>query len=390
MKVLSIVGARPQFIKAALVSANLRRLHISEILLHTGQHYDFNMSEVFFRDLNLSKPDYQLDIGSGAHGEQTGRMLMEIEKVLLIERPDFVIVYGDTNTTLAGALAGAKLHIPLAHVESGLRSFNKKMPEEINRLLTDHCSNILLCPTKTAVMNLQREGFTNVMNDGKLLDGTFLSQVSVEGSSNIVVNVGDVMFDAVLEAKELINSRADDRERILGKYFLTPKEYVLTTIHRADSTDDGETLRHIIEALKEIAASGVKIFFPVHPRTKNALKEFDLLTSLPETLILNDPVSYKEMVILTSQAKVIITDSGGLQKEAYFSRIPCIVARDETEWTELLDIGWNKVVGTDTAKIVSAVLASLNEDFTHREWIDFYGGGKAGRRIVEVLKNCAR
>ena len=388
MKALSIVGARPQFIKAALVSANLRRIRIEEILLHTGQHYDFNMSEVFFRDLNLSKPDYQLGIGSGTHGEQTGRMVMEIEKVLLVERPDIVIVYGDTNTTLAGALAGAKLHIPLAHVESGLRSFNKKMPEEINRVLTDHCSNILFCPTETAVMNLQREGFTNVVNEGKLFGGIFSSDVSVDSSSNYVVNVGDVMFDAVLEAKELISSRTGDRERILDKYFLTPKEYILTTIHRADTTDDGGKLQNIIEALKEIAANGVKIFFPVHPRTKKALKEFELLASLPENLILNDPVSYKEMIVLTGQAKVVLTDSGGLQKEAYFSRIPCIVTRDETEWTELVDIGWNQVVGTDTAQVVSAVFASLNEDFAHKEWIDFYGGGKAGRRIVEVLTNC--
>jgi UDP-N-acetylglucosamine 2-epimerase len=388
MKVLSIVGARPQFIKAAVVSRNLRGMGIEEILLHTGQHYDFNLSEIFFRDFDLPKPDYQLGIGSGSHGEQTGRMIMEIEKVLLIEKPDVAIVYGDTNTTLAGALAGAKLHISLAHVESGLRSLNKRMPEEINRVLTDHCSNLLLCPTETAVTNLRKEGFTHVINEGRLIDGAFRTRIALDRSSGVVVHVGDVMFDAAIEAKKVMNSQADNRERILDTYHLTPKDYVLATIHRAGSTDDGETLRKIMEALTDIASRGMTIFFPVHPRTKKALEAFDLLTSLPANLILNDPVSYKDMILLTRHAKAVLTDSGGLQKEAYFFKIPCVVVRNETEWMELVEIGWNKLAGTETADIVDAVQALLNEDFTHEEWIDFYGGGRAGRRIVEVLKNC--
>ena len=388
MKVLSIVGARPQFIKAAVVSRNLRGMGIEEILLHTGQHYDFNLSEIFFRDFDLPKPDYQFGIGSGPHGEQTGRMIMEIEKVLLIEKPDVAIVYGDTNTTLAGALAGAKLHVPLAHVESGLRSFNKRMPEEINRLLTDHCTNLLFCPTEAAVMNLRREGFTNVINEGKLTDGTIQSPISLDVSSNVVVNVGDVMFDAALQVKESMNNQANECKRILIQYHLMPEDYVLATIHRAENADCGEKLRGIVEALKEIATSGLKIFFPVHPRTKKALEAFELLASLPANLILNDPVSYKDMILLTRHAKAVLTDSGGLQKEAYFFKTPCIVVRNETEWTELVEIGWNKLAGTETADIVDAIQALLNEDFTHKEWIDFYGGGSAGRRIVEVLKNC--
>ena len=388
MKVLSIVGARPQFIKAAVVSRNLRGMRIEEILLHTGQHYDFNMSEIFFRDFDLPKPDYQLGIGSGSHGEQTGRMIMEIEKVLLVEKPNVTIVYGDTNTTLAGALAGAKLHIPLAHVESGLRSFNKKMPEEINRVLTDHCSNLLLCPTETAVTNLRREGFTNMINEGKLIDGTIHPPIFLDVASNVVVNVGDVMFDAALQVKESINNQANERKRILDQYHLMPEDYVLATIHRADSTDDGEKLRKIMEALTGIASCGMTIFFPVHPRTKKALETFDLLTSLPAKLILNDPVSHKDMILLIRHAKAVLTDSGGLQKEAYFFKIPCVVVRNETEWTELVEIGWNRLAGTETADIVDAVQAVLNGDFTHKEWIDFYGGGKAGRRIVEVLTNC--
>jgi len=389
MKVLSIVGARPQFIKATLISKNFKSMRIKEILLHTGQHYDFNMSEIFFRELNLPEPDYQLCTGSDTHGGQTGKMIVEIEKILFHEKPDVVLVYGDTNTTLAGALASAKLHIPLAHVEAGLRSYDKRMPEEINRVLTDHCANILFCPTETAVINLQKEGFVNVINDGQLTDKSFNSQLIIDYPSRIVVNVGDVMFDVALKAKKCI-SKKNESEQILSKYFLKPKKYILTTIHRADNTDDREKMRNIMEALKQIARSEMKIFFSLHPRTKKALNESNLLTLLPKNLILNEPVCYTEMIALESNARLIITDSGGLQKEAYFFKIPCITARDETEWTELVNIGWNKVVGTKKTSIVSAVLASLSEDSEQKDWMEFYGDGKASDRIVEVLRNGGR
>lgn len=390
MRILSIVGARPQFIKTVLVSRRLRKEQIEEIVVHTGQHYDFNMSDIFFHELNLAKPDYQIGIGSGSHGEQTGRMLIEIEKILLQGKPDVVLVYGDTNTTLAGALATAKLRIPVAHIEAGLRSYNKRMPEEINRVLTDHCSDMLFCPTETSVRNLQKEGFANVVNDGKLTDETFNSSLINDYSSPIVINVGDVMLDIALEAKKLINKRVNENKRILKKYFLRPKGYILATIHRADNTDDRKNLQNIMGALKEITRSRLKIFFPAHPRTKKALEKFNLLSNMSENLIIiNEPVSYMEMVILESNARLIFTDSGGVQKEAYFFEIPCIIPRSETEWTELVKIGWNKVVKTKKVDIVNAVSNTLSEDFTKKKWMNFYGDGRASEKIVEVLKNYA-
>jgi len=257
MRILSIVGARPQFIKAALVSKKLRGKGIKEILVHTEQHYDFNMFDIFFQELNLPKSDYYLGIGSGSHGEQTGKMLMRIEKVLLKEKPDVVLVYGDTNSTLAGALAVAKLHIPLAHIEAGLRSYNKEMPEEINRVLTDHCSDILFAPTDTAVDNLKREG---------IIKGVF--------------KAGDVMLDVALEVKNKI-----DEEGILAKYSLEPDRFILVTIHRAENTDIKENLENIWKALKDIANSGIKVFFPVHPRTKKALENYGLVSEeIPKNL----------------------------------------------------------------------------------------------------------
>jgi len=392
LRIISIVGARPQFIKAALVSRRLREKGIKEILVHTGQHYDFNMSDIFFQELNLPKPDYHLGVGSGSHGEQTGKMLIEIEKVLFQERSDIVLVYGDTNTTLAGALATSKLHIPVAHIEAGLRSYNKRMAEEINRVLTDHCSDILFCPTETAVKNLQKEGFANIVNGGKLIDDNFsLSQDPPRFTTYdlpLVVNVGDVMLDVALEAKKLIDGKAGREKRILEGYSLQAKNYILATIHRADNTNNKENLQSIMEALKEIARNGLKIFFPAHPRTKKALEKFNLLSNMSENLIIiNEPVSYMEMVILESNARLIFTDSGGVQKEAYFFKVPCIIPRDETEWTELVKIGWNKVVGTKKENIVNAVLSTLSEDFTNKEWMNFYGNGRVGERIVEVLKS---
>jgi len=383
VKILSIIGARPQFIKATLVSGKLREKGIEEILVHTGQHYDFNMSDIFFQELRLPKPDYHLSVGSGSHGEQTGKMLIAIEKVFLQEKPDISLVYGDTNTTLVGALAAVKLHIPVAHIEAGLRSYNKNMPEEINRVLTDHMSDILFCPTETAVSNLRKEGFTSIIKDGKLIRKSLDLLPITDHSLPFVINVGDVMFDVALEVKNRI-----DEERILTKYNLEPNGFILVTIHRAENTDIKENLENIWKALKDIANSGIKVFFPVHPRTKKALENYGLVNEkIPKNLTITQPISYFEIIALESNAKVIITDSGGVQKEGYFFKTPCVIPRNETEWVELVEIGWNKVVGNKEENIVGETTKTYSEQVNNKKWIDFYGGGKASERIVEVLKN---
>jgi len=359
MKILSIVGARPQFIKAALVSRKIRERGIKEVLVHTGQHYDFNLSEVFFRELNLPKPDYHLNIGSGRHGEQTGKMLIAIEEVLLIEKPNVVIVYGDTNSTLAGALASAKLHIPVAHVEAGLRSYNKNMPEEINRVLADQISELLFAPTDTSVNNLRKEGITKN-----------------------VFKVGDVMFDFALSVKNKI-----DDAKVLKKHGLKSKSFVLVTVHRAENTDNKENLRNIWTAIKEIAGKGIKVFFLVHPRTKKALEDYDFIDKkAPDNLVLNEPVSYFEMIALESNAKVIITDSGGVQKEGYFFKTPCVIPRGETEWTELTRSGWNRLAGNSKDKIINFTMELWqNGKANQNKWINFYGKGNAVDKIAKIL-----
>ena len=400
MKILSVIGARPQFIKAALVSKKMREKGIQEILVHTGQHYDFSMSDIFFQELSLPKPDYYLGIGSGSHGEQTGKMLIELEKVLLQESPDAVLVYGDTNTTIAGSLASAKLHVPIAHVEAGLRSYNKGMPEEINRILTDHCSDILFCPNETAVKNLQKEGFTNIIENGRLIGNDFSlprkqSKTAVRNlrsgapDAPFVINVGDVMLDVALSMKKIIEE-TNQEESFLARYSLEAKSYILVTIHRADNTDNRENLGNITEALRKIAKSGLKIFFPAHPRTRKALEKFNLMSNFPKNLIINEPVSYTEMIAAENNARLIITDSGGVQKEAYFFKTSCVIPRDETEWTELVEIGFNKVVGAEKDNIVNAVSSMLNADFANKEWPDFYGNGKAAEKIAKVLLNYER
>ena len=358
MKVVSIVGARPQFIKAAVVSKKIRSKGIKELIVHTGQHYDFSMSNIFFKELNLPMPDYYLGIGSGLHGEQTGKMLIELEKVYIREKPNLVIVYGDTNSTLAGALAASKLHIPIAHVEAGLRSFNKQMPEEINRVLTDHISDLLFTPTETAVKNLLREG---IMED--------------------VYNVGDVMFDVALESIQKVNE-----DRVLEKYGLGKKNFILTTIHRAENTDNSKSLRSIWEALNELARKGYKIFFPIHPRTRNALEKFDLLSQKNRNLLVVGPVSYFEMLALEKHAKVIITDSGGVQKEGYFWGTPCIIPRNETEWVELVDIGFNVLVGANKDNILEAVNSIMNRNSCKDVPRDLYGSGNASEKIVNIIR----
>ncbi|WP_366934819.1 MULTISPECIES: non-hydrolyzing UDP-N-acetylglucosamine 2-epimerase [Thermodesulfovibrio] len=360
MKILSVVGARPQFIKAGIITRKLREKGIKEILVHTGQHYDYNLSEIFFRELEIPEPDYYLGVGSGLHGEQTGKMLIEIEKILLSEKPEIVIVYGDTNSTLAGALAASKLHIPVAHVEAGLRSYNKNMPEEINRILTDHISNYLFAPTDLAVENLKKEGI-------------------IEG----VYKVGDVMYDVALEAIKKVNERD-----VLSKYNLKSKNYILVTIHRAENTDNIDNFRNIWQALNELALEGFKIFFPVHPRTKKVINETGFERN-SKNLILSDPVSYFEMLALEKNAKLIITDSGGVQKEGYFFGTPCVITRKETEWVELVELGFNSLASTDKEKIKREVYSKINT-CTNEIKSGLYGKGIASNIIVDVFINRQR
>jgi UDP-N-acetylglucosamine 2-epimerase len=360
MKIADIVGARPQFIKVGPILRAIEdhnRKHpdrlIQEVLIHTGQHYDDEMSHVFFKELELKEPDYNLGVGSGSHAYQTGEMLKRIEEVLMKERPDLVMVYGDTNSTLAGALAAAKLHIPVAHVEAGLRSFNKRMPEEINRVLTDHISDLLFCPTQTAVENLKREGITQ---------GVYL--------------VGDVMYDSLLYNAKL----AERKSNILDQLNLKPKEYALATIHRAENTDNLERLRSIFQALEEIAREGLPVIIPLHPRTRKRLAETNL--SLNGVYIIQ-PVSYLEMLLLEKHAKIILTDSGGVQKEAFFFRVPCVTLRGETEWVETVETGWNRLASSDPDQIVCAVKGA--QPGTGSAYP--YGDGRAAVRIIELIIN---
>lgn len=352
MRILSVVGARPQFVKAAVVSRVLAERGVPEILVHTGQHYDTNMSQVFFEEMHIPTPQYNLGVGSGSHGDQTGETLKRVERVMLDERPDRVLVYGDTNSTLAGALCAAKLHIPVAHVEAGLRSFNRRMPEEINRVLTDHVSDWLLCPTATAVENLEREGIGRGVHE-----------------------VGDVMYDAVLFYQPI----AARRSSILKDLSLMPQTYYLATIHRAENTDDPRRLGSILEALAQV---GRPIVLPLHPRTRRILREQGLET--PGTVRLLEPVSYFDMLLLESHAAAIFTDSGGVQKEAFFFHVPCITLRDETEWVETVAAGWNTVVGTDTQRILEA-----SARLTHRPPEEpplLFGDGRAGEKICKIIE----
>jgi UDP-N-acetylglucosamine 2-epimerase len=364
MKIVTIVGARPQFIKAAPVSKAIRDHNekendprITEVLVHTGQHYDHGMSQVFFDELDISEPDLNLGVGSGSHGWQTGQMLVRIEEVLLEEKPDFVVVYGDTNSTLAGALAAVKLNLPVAHVEAGLRSFNRDMPEEHNRVLADHCSDLLFCPTQTAVDNLAREGVTKSVH-----------------------LVGDTMYDAVLQFATV----AREHSTILEDLDLEPKTYLLTTIHRPYNTDIPDNLRNILAAFAEI---GEVIVFPVHPRTsKNiaALERAFPQEKVPGNLKMIDPVGYLDMLVLEENARLMLTDSGGMQKEAYFFGVPCITLRPETEWIETVETGWNVVAGADTSAIVEGYQQAINSPPTGRP--NLYGDGRASEKIVSRLK----
>ena len=347
MKVVSIIGARPQFIKAAVVSKELiKKPEIEDVLVHTGQHYDENMSKVFFDELEIPKPIYNLEVGSGTHEKQTGEMLIKIEEVLLSEKPDWVLVYGDTNSTIAGALAATKLHIKIAHVEAGLRSFNRFMPEEINRITTDRISDLLLVPSQNAMQLLKNEGLSD--------------------SSKFV---GDVMFDSILFYQNMAEEKYSLSELV------AVKEFHLATVHRAENTDDKERLQNIFSAFSEL---NFPVILPLHPRTKTKLKEIKYSNNVK----IIDPVSYLEIILLLKNSKKVFTDSGGLQKEAYFLNKPCITLRDETEWIETLNGNWNFIVGTSKEKIINKSLVDV-----FGEQRSYYGDGKAGEKIVNALMN---
>jgi len=342
-RIATIVGARPQFIKAAAVSRAIRETDgLDEMMVHTGQHFDIDMSEVFFQELDIPEPKFRLNINGGGHGEMTGRMLAAIEPVLVEEKPDWVVVYGDTNSTLAGALAAAKLHIPVAHVEAGLRSFNRRMPEEVNRVLTDHVSALHLCPTTTAVENLAKEGIRQGVH-----------------------RIGDVMYDATLFAID----RAERGSSILSELGLTPKNYGVATVHRAENTNDAASLREVIGFLQR-QAKARPIVLPLHPRTRQTAQRMGLTF---DGLKVVDPVGYIDMAKLLHGSCEVFTDSGGLQKEAHFHRVPCTTLRDETEWVETIAHGWNRLW--------------KGGDFVERSDIDEYGDGRAAFRIAQLLKS---
>ena len=370
MKICTIVGARPQFIKAAAVSramAEHNRLtpnssRITEVIVHTGQHYDEGMSAIFFRELEIPEPVHNLGIGSGPHGQQTGEMLSAIEKVLIVEQPDCVLVYGDTNSTLAGTLAAAKLHIPIAHVEAGLRSFNRRMPEEINRVVTDHLSTYLFCPSQVAVNNLVMEGIVNA--SCSILDAT-------HRVSNVLI-VGDVMADALQFAAAKVSTNSD----ILKRLDIYPQSYLLATVHRAENTDNSERLNNILSAFEAI---NEVIVFPVHPRTRKLLQGKGYRP--PENVRLIDPVGYFDIIALEKSARLLLTDSGGMQKEAYWLKVPCITLRDETEWVETVESGWNVLTGADHKKISNAA-----QNFTPpKEHPSLYGDGHTAKKIINIL-----
>lgn len=355
LKIVSIVGARPQFIKAASVSREIRkRSYLREIIIHTGQHFDQNMSEVFFQEMEIPNPNYNLDINGLNHGAMTGQMMEKIESVLIDEKPDVILVYGDTNSTLAGAIAAKKLHIQLCHIEAGLRSFNLDMPEEINRILTDRISDILFCPSETAVKNLANEGFHNF------------------GCK--IVNSGDVMFDSMI----FYSKKSADISTIIKR--LNLEAFILCTVHRAENTDDIQKLSSIVSALNQINEN-IKVVLPLHPRTKKILEKNNLKTNF---MIIN-PVGYFDMIELIKHSSIVITDSGGLQKEAFFLQKHCVTLRNETEWMELVDNGFNVIAGTDEKKIIDKVGKMLHKksDFS----VNLYGSGDASKTIVETFNS---
>jgi UDP-GlcNAc3NAcA epimerase len=354
-KIVTIVGARPQFIKASALSRAFREIGIHEVLVHTGQHFDVNMADIFFRQMEIPEPDYHLGVHSLSHGAMTGRMLEEIEKILLIEKPSAVVVYGDTNSTLAGALAAVKLHIPVAHVEAGLRSYNLRMPEEINRILTDRISSFLFCPTQKAVENLTGEGFDH-----------FPAKV---------FNTGDVMYDVALHYGKI----SPHKSRIIHDLQLAGKPFVLATLHRQENTDNFERLSEICDALNTLSQES-QIVLPLHPRTRKVLDNNKIVLSFDPI----DPVGYFDMIELMKNCSFVLTDSGGVQKESFFFKKHCLVARDETEWTELVDLGYNFIVGANKNKILesSRLVSGQKKSFKETP----YGNGDAAFKIAGILK----
>jgi len=350
IKVICVAAARPNFMKIApLLEEFKKHKKFKPILVHTGQHYDYNMSGSFFKELNIQKPNYNLGIKAGLHGEQTGKTMIEFEKVCLKEKPQLVIVVGDVNATIACALVASKLHIKLAHIEAGLRSFNKQMPEEINRILTDHISDYLFCPTETAVKHLKKEGITKN-----------------------VYNVGDLMYDAFLKNIKI----AEKKSKILEILKLKPKEYYLATIHRAENTNDRKKMKEIFNAFCEIK----NIVIPCHPRAKKYLKEYKLWDKINKNIKIIKPIGYFDMMWLLKNARKTITDSGGLQKEAYFAKTPCLTLRDQTEWTETLNNRWNKLVRIEKKEIIKNILSKINT----KNQKNYFGNGQSAKKIIKI------
>lgn len=378
MKLAFIIGARPQFIKLSPLCRALDAQNrsskgngITSVIIHTGQHYDYELSKIFFDQLLIPSPKYNLEVGSAAHGKQTGIMMEKIEPVLLQEAPDIAIVFGDTNSTLAGALVASKLHIPVTHVEAGLRSFNRRMPEEINRLVADHVSTLLFCPTDRAVMNLRREGFTNIVDNLHPSDDIVEVLKKTSASNPLVVEAGDIMYDAFLYTEALAASTST----ILKDLSLSPRQYALLTVHRAENTDDSASLERIIAFLeKEDPLS--PMIFPVHPRTRKLIDEKRI--PFPGSMRMIPPVSYFDMLMLERNSAIIYTDSGGVQKEAFFMRVPCVTLREETEWTETVERGWNRLMGDSRDKARKVNNTSQLDQYP-------FGDGHAADRHLQIL-----
>ena len=380
--VLHIVGARPQFVKYFALSKANRELEqagtsaIKHVLVHTGQHYDYSMSKIFFDELGIEEPAYHLDVGSGTHGEQTAKIIQRVEETLVKVKPAMMVVYGDTNSTLGGALAAAKMNIPICHVEAGLRSYNKAMPEEINRVLADHLSTVLLCPSSTAVVSLQKEGFKSVMESGHLISLNDIEldvrPALVDLNHPLVANVGDVMYDVLLHASAI----ALQRSTILQRLSLTPKTYYLLTLHRAENTDDPRVFKEIVQFINTVA-NGTTVIFPMHPRTKNVYAKSE--AKFESNVRIVEPAGYFDLLALLKNSSVLLTDSGGMQKEAFWLRTQCITLRNETEWVETLDGGWNTLY--KNFKGISP--PSSNQP-------PVYGDGRAAEKILAILLKLLR
>ncbi len=376
-KIISVVGARPQFIKLAPIYKEFEKYKdIRHIVLHTGQHYDFLMSDVFFKNFNLPKPDINLNIGSGSHHIQTGEMIKRIGTKLERIKPDIVVIYGDTNTTLAGAIASVKLKIPIAHIEAGLRSFIKYMPEEINRVVADRLSDLLFVPSKNAIVNLAKEGISNVIANS---DGF------KRGNPPYVIECGDLMYDIL---KIVLKNVKDDERDILGKYNLERRGFALATVHRAENTDNEENLENILGALDEISED-LKVILPLHPRTSGILRKSGRLKKFRNITIIN-PLSYNEMLILEKNSRAIFTDSGGVQKEAFWLKVPCITMRDKTEWVETVESGFNILAGADRKKIISAFKKTEKRFEPDSDKTGVYGKGDASVRIAKFIRDFLR